>query len=105
MSAETVIQRAKRLGVTLTVVEDRIRCSPKSAVPPDFIEVLRLHKSEVIERLRRQAEDNLSKRYQQMFQGEGLINEELAEIRRRVEADGYVLCHSVLFDDFVAFHR
>lgn len=57
MSAEAVIQRAERLGVTLTVVEDRIRCSPKSAVPPDFIEVLRLHKSEVINHLRQHGAD------------------------------------------------
>lgn len=53
MNAEAVIQRAQILGVTLTVVEGRIRCSPKSAVSSEFIEALRQNKLEVMDYLRR----------------------------------------------------
>ncbi len=52
MNAEAIAQRARELGVTLTVAGDRIRYAPKSATPPDFVDALREHKAEVLQVLR-----------------------------------------------------
>ncbi len=52
MTVESVLTRARELGITLTLNGDRIRYSPKS-VPPDFLDELRQYKAQVIERLQR----------------------------------------------------
>lgn len=105
MSAETVVQHAQELGITLTLNGDKIQMRPGSAASPDFVDELRRNKDEVLDYLRQQAKERLSQRYEQSFQGEGLIADELAELERRVEAEGFVLCHIEHLADFVAFHR
>jgi|WetSurMetagenome_2_1015567.scaffolds.fasta_scaffold17808_3 hypothetical protein len=52
MDAEAILQRANELGITLTLHGDRIRYSPKSLTPDDFVETLREHKAEVMAYLR-----------------------------------------------------
>jgi hypothetical protein len=52
MNAEAIVQRARELGITLIVVGDRIRYTPKSITPDDLVEELREHKPEVMSYLR-----------------------------------------------------
>ena len=52
VSAEHVIELAERLGVTMTVIGDRIQYRPASAAPPEFVEILRQNKFEVMNCLR-----------------------------------------------------
>lgn len=51
MNAEGILEQASRLGVTITVVGDRIQYRPASAAPSDFVEILRKHKAEVMAKL------------------------------------------------------
>ena len=51
MSAEAVLCHARELGITLTLVGDKVRYSPR-AVPAGFVEELRQHKQRVIEYLK-----------------------------------------------------
>ncbi len=48
MNAQAIMERARMLGVTLTVAGDRIRYAPKSGTPAEFVEQLREHKSELL---------------------------------------------------------
>ena len=54
MKAETILQRARELGITLSLAGDRIRYAPKSATPQHFVELLRTHKADLMEYLRAQ---------------------------------------------------
>lgn len=56
MSVEDVIQKANELGVTLSVSDIRIQYSPKSAAPPEFVELLRENKADLIRLLVQQGE-------------------------------------------------
>lgn len=100
-----LLEKLNTLGVSIVLEGNELVFRPGNKLPTDLIPELKTHKPEIVERLRQQAKDNLSRRYQQTFQGEGLINEELAELARRVEVEGVVLVHSGLLDDFIAFHR
>ena len=51
MHAEAIVRRAAGLGITLSVVGNRIRYEPRSATPEDLVEALRSHKPEVIDYL------------------------------------------------------
>ena len=53
MDALAVIERAKELGVTLTVDGDYINATPKSRVTPELADQVREHKAEVLVQLRR----------------------------------------------------
>ena len=51
MTGTEVLERLEVLGVKLEVVGDKVRLIPGSLVPPDVLEELRQHKSEIIEHL------------------------------------------------------
>jgi hypothetical protein len=48
MGVQTILERARTLGVTLWVAGDRIRYSPKSQAPSEFVDLLREHKAELL---------------------------------------------------------
>ena len=48
MDAQAIWEEARRLGISLRVVGDRIRYRPKSAAPPDLVEALYQHKAEIL---------------------------------------------------------
>ena len=48
MNVDAIVQRADSLGITLSIIGDRIRYSPKSRAPEDFIEALRASKGELL---------------------------------------------------------
>ncbi len=100
MNAETVLQWASDLGITLTLKNDRIQYRPKSRVPDEFVEGLRQYKGQVVERLDRQFRDELKRRYPR-----SRPSDEIAEIKRRLADSGICLTWCTALDDFVAFHR
>ena len=46
VTAEAVLDRAEELGVNLSVEGDRLRYSPKSQTPAEFVDALRQNKFE-----------------------------------------------------------
>ena len=48
MSASKVLEKANQLGISLELLDGKVRYRPASNTPPDFIEMLRLNKKEVI---------------------------------------------------------
>lgn len=52
MEAEIILERAAELGITLTIAGDKILYRPKSSTPPEFVDLLRQHKLEVMDHLR-----------------------------------------------------
>ena len=52
MNVDTVLQRASELGISLTTDGDRLGYTPKDMTPPEFVEVLRDRKLEILEHLR-----------------------------------------------------
>ncbi len=54
MDAENIIQRTRKLGITLALVGDRIRYAPRQKAPPELVDDLRRHKADIISHLQRQ---------------------------------------------------
>ena len=48
MNAELIVKRANQLGITLILAGDKIKYSPMSRTPEDFIRELREHKPEIL---------------------------------------------------------
>jgi hypothetical protein len=57
MEANSIVERARDLGVTLTADGDRIKYAPKSRTPPDLVEALRSNKRDVLLYLNKDRED------------------------------------------------
>ena len=51
MKAQSLLDRAQHLGISLRIVGDHIRYRPKSVAPSEFVEELRNQKAEIIELL------------------------------------------------------
>jgi hypothetical protein len=98
MTGTEVLERLEVLGVKLEVVGDKVRLTPGSLVPPDIIEELRQHKSEIIAHL-------TGKRYPLKYPDAPADDQELTEIENRVLTKGYVLLWSNTLNDFVAFYK
>lgn len=75
MRAQTIVEKACAMGIILDVKGDKIRYSPKSRTPHDFVEMLQRNKEELIVYLSRQQAEVVSSN------NEGLISwaAELAE--------------------------
>jgi hypothetical protein len=52
MRVESIVVRARSLGICLSESGGRIQYRPKSLAPPDFVEQLRQHKEALIEYLK-----------------------------------------------------
>ena len=98
MTGTEVLERLEVLGVKLEVVGDKVRLFPGSLVPPDILEELRQHKSEIIEHL-------TGKRYPLKYPDAPADDQELTEIENRVVTRGYVLLWSNTLNDSVAFYK
>lgn len=48
MTAQELLEDLAERGVLIEAEGDRLRYSPRSAVPPDLLEALRLHKAELL---------------------------------------------------------
>lgn len=96
MDATAILDRLDSLGVSVEVVDDRLRLSPGSHVPPDLIDELKAHKHEVILKLNG---------YRLKYPEPQATDEELDEIAQRVATEGYILLWSQELKDLVAFYR
>jgi hypothetical protein len=56
MVVESILRRARALGIRLEAVGEHIRYAPKSLAPEDFVESLRKHKPEILSYLSRSAQ-------------------------------------------------
>ena len=97
MSASEVMEKANKLGITLELSDGKVRYSPASKAPPDFIEMLRDNKEEIIGLLHR-------KTYRPRFPKGTSPDVEYEELVRQVEENGVVLLWSRVLKDFVAFY-
>jgi len=96
MDAATILNMLGDLGISVVVADDRLRLEPGSRVPLDLVEELRQHKQEIILKL---------KGYQFKYADPQASDQELAEIKARVDVEGYVLLWSTVLQDLVAFYR
>ena len=81
----------------LTPTGFNVRCAPGS-VPQEFQSDLRQHKPEILRHL-------IQRRYKPVFPHPDQLDDEMTELVRRVEEEGYVLLWSNVLQDLVAFHR
>jgi hypothetical protein len=102
VNAQSLLDRAQQLGITIRIVGGHIRYRPKSVAPSEFVEKLGAHKAEVIELLQHR---EVATRYRREIQGDYLGEGELVEIVRRVWDEGVCLVWAKALGDFVAFYR
>jgi len=97
--ASDLIDKVQRTGAKfeLTPTGFNVRCAPGS-VPQEFQSDLRQHKPEIISYL-------IQRRWEPVFPHLDQRGEELKELVRRVEDEGYVLLWCEVLRDLVAFHR
>ena len=82
MHANDILQRAKAIGITISLApEHKLRYESTSPPPSEFIDILKENKSEIVEWL------------------------EYEDMERRVQQEGYVLCYADALQDRIAFHR
>jgi len=105
MGASAILEQLHNLGVTVTAEGDKLRLEPGSRVSPQLVNELRQNKAEVLAYLQQQPKNPQGK-YRLAYPGQGGPgNQELAEIVRRVNHEGYVLLWSTVLEDFVSFYR
>ena len=97
--ASDLIDKVQRTGAKfeLTPTGFNVRCAPGS-VPQEFQSDLRQHKPEILRHL-------IQRRYKPVFPHPDQLDDEMTELVRRVEEEGYVLLWSNVLEDLVAFHR
>ena len=98
MNAATLIAQCKEFRAILVPEGEHLRVRAPDPLPPDILEELRQHKSEIIEYL-------TSKRYPLKYPDVPADDQELLEIENRVLTKGYVLLWSNTLNDFVAFYK
>lgn len=62
MEANSIVERARLLGVTLTAAGDKIHYAPKSRAPPDLVEALCSNKRDVLLYLNKELDDKTCER-------------------------------------------
>jgi hypothetical protein len=97
--ASDLIDKVQRTGAKfeLTPTGFNVLCAPGS-VPQEFQSDLRQHKPEIISYL-------IQRRYEPVYPHQDQREDELKELVRRVEEEGYVLLWCEVLRDLVAFHR
>ena len=94
-----LVDQAMRMGATFKVTTDGVKVRrPQGALPYDLLEGLRRHKEEIRVELAK-------RRFTPAFPHPDQLDDEMMELERRVEEEGYVLLWSNVLQDFVAFHR
>ena len=97
--ASDLIDKVQRTGAKfeLTPTGFNVRCAPGS-VPQEFQSDLRQHKPEILRHL-------IQQRCEPVFPHPCQRDDEMRELVRRVEEEGYVLLWSDVLRDLVVFHR
>jgi hypothetical protein len=88
-----------RMGATFQVTTDGVTVRrPQGPLPSALLAELRRHKDEIRAELAK-------RRYRPIFPHPAQRDDEMTELERRVEEEGYVLLWSNVLEDLVAFHR
>ena len=97
--ASDLVNTVQRTGAKfeLTPTGFNVLCEPGS-IPPELQSDLRQQKPEIISHL-------THRRYEYVFPGPNQCDDEMAELVRRVDEEGYVLLWSNVLQDLVAFHH
>jgi hypothetical protein len=98
VNASTLIAQCKEFQAILVPEGEHLRVQAPEPLPPDILEELRQHKSEVIAHL-------TNKKYPLKYPDCPASEQELQEIEVRVLVEGYVLLWSNTLNDFVAFYK
>ena len=94
-----LVKQAKAMGATFELTTNGVKVSRREGpLPSDLLEELRRHKDDIRVEL-------VKHRYTLANLHPGQQEEELRELVRRVEEEGYVFAWSVVLKDLVAFHR
>ena len=98
MNAGAILERLENMGIQITIAGDKVQLRPGSAVPPELLSEVKAHKSELIKILK-------LKGYHLKYSEPEATDNELAEIKARVDVEGYVLLWSTVLQDLIAFYR
>ena len=98
MNAAMLISHCQEFGAILVPEGEHLSVRAPEPLPPDILEELRQHKSEVIAHLAK-------KQYPLKYPNGPATEQELSEIEGRVLTEGYVLLWSNTLSDFVAFYK
>ena len=94
-----LVDQAMRMGATFQVTTDGVTVRrPQGPLPSALLAELRRHKDEIRAELDK-------RRYSPAFPHPDQRDDEMAELVRRVEEEGYVLLWCEVLRDLVAFHR
>ncbi len=94
-----LVDQAMRMGATFKVTTDGVKVTrPQGPLPSELLVELRRHKEEIRAELAKS-------RYKPVFPHPDQRDDEMTELERRVEEEGYVLLWSNVLQDLVAFHR
>ena len=94
-----LVDQAMRMGATFQVTTDGVTVRrPQGPLPSALLAELRRHKDEIRAELAK-------RRYRPIFPHPAQRDDEMTELERRVEEEGYVLLWSNVLEDLVAFHR
>ena len=98
MEPIAMLERLEKMGIQITIAGDKLQFRPGSAVPPELIPEIKEHKQELLKILK-------LKGYHLKYSEPEATDSELAEIKARVDVEGYVLLWSTVLQDLVAFYR
>ena len=94
-----LVEQARAMGAIFEVTSHGVKVTrPQGPLPSELLAELRRHRDEIRAELDK-------RRYSPAFPHPDQRDDEMAELVRRVEEEGYVLLWSNLLDDLVAFHR
>ena len=98
MDVTMLISRCREFKAQLIPEGQQLRIRAPEPLPSTLVEQLKAHKEEIISILKLQG-------YRQKYNTEEASTQELNEIARRVNNEGYVLLWSTVLNDLVAFYR
>ncbi len=94
-----LVEQAKAMGAIFEVTTDGVTVRrPQGPLPSALLAELRRHKDEIRAELAK-------RRYKPVFPHPDQREDEMTELERRVEEEGYVLLWCKVLRDLVAFHR
>jgi hypothetical protein len=94
-----LVEQAKAMGAIFEVTTDGVTVRrPQGPLPSALLAELRRHKDEIRAELAK-------RRYKPVFPHPDQREDEMTELVRRVEEEGYVLLWSNVLQDLVTFHR
>ena len=94
-----LVEQAKAMGAIFEITTNSVKVRrPQGPLPSDLQTKLRRYKDEIRAELAK-------RRYRPVFPHPAQRDDELKELVRKVEEEGYVLLWSNVLEDLVAFHR